>query len=52
MTSRLVALIGGLALGGLAIAQAHGGLIEVESEIEAGSIFTLVVPTGGPDEEP
>lgn len=36
----------------LAIAQAHGGTIEVESAVGAGSVFRLVVPTAGPEEEP
>jgi two-component system sensor histidine kinase SenX3 len=36
----------------LAIAQAHGGTIEVHSELDRGSTFTLIVPTAGPDDEP
>jgi signal transduction histidine kinase len=36
----------------LAIAQAHDGTIEVRSELGRGSTFTLVVPTGGPADEP
>lgn len=35
----------------LAIAQAHGGTIEVRSELGRGSRFTLVVPTAGPEDE-
>jgi signal transduction histidine kinase len=36
----------------LAIAQAHGGTIEVDSQVGRGSAFALVVPTAGPDDEP
>lgn len=36
----------------LAIAQAHGGSIEVDSQVGRGSRFELLVPTAGPDEGP
>jgi signal transduction histidine kinase len=36
----------------LAIAQAHGGTIEVASQVGIGSMFSLVVPTAGPSDEP
>jgi signal transduction histidine kinase len=36
----------------LAIAQAHGGTIEVRSSLGGGSSFTLVVPSSGPEDEP
>lgn len=35
----------------LAIAQAHGGRIEVRSELGRGSAFDLVVPAAGPEED-
>ena len=35
----------------LAIAQAHGGTIEVDSAVGQGSRFALVVPTAGPEED-
>jgi signal transduction histidine kinase len=36
----------------LAIAQAHGGSIDVQSAVGRGSTCVLVVPTRGPDDEP
>ncbi len=35
----------------LAIANAHGGRIDVDSELGRGSTFTLSVPTEGPDDD-
>jgi signal transduction histidine kinase len=35
----------------LAIAQAHGGTISASSAIGHGSTFTLIVPTGGPEDD-
>jgi signal transduction histidine kinase len=35
----------------LAIAQAHGGTIDVESALGQGSTFSLRVPVAGPPEE-
>jgi signal transduction histidine kinase len=35
----------------LAIAQAHGGSIEVRSQVGQGSTFSLIVPIGGPGKE-